>query len=132
VTERRAALIGFVAASVVPSLRMAILALPWEPGIRSLGEAALFVGVAFSVALPFSVLPTLIIGVPGFLLCRRVGLVTWWLALGVGAVAGVLVAVARPANQPVADMLVKYVLLGAAAGLTFWVVWKKGATDGSA
>jgi hypothetical protein len=124
--------VGFVAAAVVPSLLMAILTLRWEPEIRGLGEAALFVGVAFLVALPFSVLPTLIIGVPGFLLCRRVGLVTWWLALGVGAVAGALVAVVRPANQPVADVLVKYVLLGAAGGLTFWLVWKKLATNGNA
>ena len=131
-TERQATLIGFAAASVVPSLLMAILALPQEPGIRGPGDAAVFLGVAFMVALPFSVLPALLIGVPGFLLCRRVGLVTWWIALLVGASTGALVALVRPANQPVADVIVKYVLLGALAGLAFWAVWKRGTANGNA
>ena len=108
---------------------MAMLDLPYEPGIQGLAEAVVFLGVASLLALPFSVLSMLIIGVPGFLLCRRIGFVTWWLALGVGALAGVLVAVARPANQPVADVLARYVLVGSIAGLTFWLVWRRGVTS---
>jgi hypothetical protein len=123
VTERRSMFIGLAAASAVP---------PLDPEVDRATEAVAFVGAAFLLALPFSLLATLIVGLPSVLLCRRLGLVRWWLALGVGALTGVLVAVVRPANQPIADVIVKYVLLGAVAGLTFWVVWKRGTTHDSA
>ena len=111
---------------------MAITALPLDPEVDRATEAVAFVGAAFLLALPFSLLATLIIGLPSVLLCRRLGLVRWWIALSVGALTGVLVAVVRPANQPIADVIAKYVLLGAVAGLTFWVVWKRGTTNGNA
>lgn len=131
-TERRSMFIGLVAASAVPPLLMAITALPLDPEVDRATEAVAFVGAAFLLALPFSLLATLIIGLPSVLLCRRLGLVRWWIALSVGALTGVLVAVVRPANQPIADVIAKYVLLGAVAGLTFWVVWKRGTTNGNA
>ena len=131
-TERRLIFIGLVAASAIPPLLMAIAALPLDEEYVLVTEADAYDGAAFLLALPFSVLAALIVGLPSVLLCRRLGLVRWWLALTVGALAGILVAVVRPANQPIADVIVKYGLLGAVAGLTFWVVWKRGMTNGDA
>ena len=121
-------LIGLIAASIVPALLTAFIALPQDPEVDRATEALAFLGATFLLALPFSALAVLIIGVPALLLCRRFSLVTWWLAMGVGLLAGVLVAAVRPANQPVIDNIAKYMLLGAVAGLTFWAVWKHGTT----
>jgi hypothetical protein len=127
-TESRAALTGFAAAAVVSPLLMAIRALTSEPALHGLTDAILVAGAAFLVFLPVSILAAVIVGVPGFLLCRRLGLVTWWIALPVGALAGGIVSLARLANEPVTEALVQYVPLGALAGMVFWLVWKLTVT----
>lgn len=129
--ERRATLVGFSAASAVPPLILAGLALPTEQSVHRVSEALLFVGVAFLTFLPYSLLFTLLIGGPSFWLCKRLGLVTWWLALAVGALGGILVSLMQPANEPVGDAMLKYVPLGTIAGLAFWLVWKRGAEPGN-
>lgn len=126
-TQLRAALVGFAAASSVPPLFLAARALASETTVRGLTDAIVFLGTAFFVFLPVSLLAALIVGMPGFFLGRRLGLVTWWFAAVVGAVAGGVVSVARPANEPIPEALWEYVPLGVVAGLVFWLAWNLGA-----
>lgn len=124
-TERRATLVGLAVASAVPPLILAACALPSEAGIHGPIGALLFMGVTFLVFLPYSALLAVVFGVPAFLLCRRFGLVTWWFALIVGALAGILVSIAvRSGEQSYARVFLKYVPLGCIAALAFWGVWQ--------
>ncbi len=124
-TEKGATFLGFLAACEVPPSIMAIRALPFEPTIEGPWDALIFLGAVFLMFLPFSVLAAIVVGLPFFLVCRRFGHVTWWLALFGGALAGVFGALMTPEKKPLADLLVQYVSIGIVAGLTFWLVWKR-------
>jgi hypothetical protein len=123
-SERRAIVLGFAAASAVPALIFA--ALPSAPGTHpGLSEALSRVATLFPFFLLYSAAFTLVLGVPAFLLCRRFGLVTWWVALLVGALAGVLISVVvRSSNQPYTDLFVSFVPASTISALTFWLVWR--------
>lgn len=123
-TTRIAAILGFVVAISIPPLHLALSALPNEPGIESVLDGILFLAVAFVVFLPYSVLVGAVAGVPSYLVCRRFGLVTWWMAIVVGSIAGLLATVVTPAGVPLYIQLLQYVLLGAVAGIAFWTVFR--------
>jgi predicted membrane-bound mannosyltransferase len=54
-------------------------------------------------------------------------LVTWWSALGWGAVAGALTARTLLGKNDSENQLL-FALLGGVAGLLFWLFWKEGRT----
>ena len=123
-TSRVSAILGFVVAVSIPPLHMALSALPNEPGIESVIDGILFLAVAFAVFLPYSVLVGVVAGVPSYLACKRLGLVTWWMAIVVGSIAGLFATVATPAGVPIYIQLLQYGLLGAIAGMAFWIVYR--------
>lgn len=126
--ERWAAIIGFVVASAIPPLVLAALAVVSESGIGvgRLTEDLLFFSISFLVFFPYSMIFTAALGVPSFLFLRRLGLVTWWTAVAVGVVAGIVVsATVRSGSQSYIEALTKFVLSATLAALAFWVIWKQ-------
>jgi hypothetical protein len=129
VSVRYASLFGFAVATTIPPIVLAIFAVVSAPEIRNNGllEGILLFSISFIVFLPYSVLFVLFLGVPSFILCRRLGLVRWWAALIVGMLIGVLVSIAvRAGSQAYWEVFFKFVPTAAAAALAFWVVWNRG------
>ena len=125
-TERSATIYGFAAASAVPPLLIFLRALPTEAGVHSVWDAFVFLAVVFLTFLPTSALIALVVGGPAFFLARRLGLVTWWLSLLVGALAGVLAAallISRMEEVPI------FAMFGSIAGAIFWLVWRKRSIE---
>ena len=123
--QRSATIVGFAVASAIPALLLAIFFLIKDVRNHSVvASETLASFVAFYLG---SIFLTAVLGVPSFLSARRLGLVTWWSALVVGALVGVLVAVIfRLGNESYADALLKYVPAATIAAFVFWLIWKQG------
>jgi hypothetical protein len=113
-----AAIVGFVAASLVPALVFSLLSpiagrFDWEIALRG-----------FPIFFFFSLLLTAVLGVPAFLVLLALKLVRWWSALAAGLVIGGLIALLLGfPNAPQLNTLVGMGGTGAAGALAFWVVW---------
>src|SRR5688572_24911919 len=116
--EYRTAL-AFLGAAALPAAYLAV-ASPLS-GVRD--PSSIF--GTFLVAYWFSCLLAGLVGLPAFLLLSKFNLVTWWSAIGCGAISGVvaLVAILGAFEGPVA---LRYSVLGAGAGLLFWLVLRSG------
>ena len=75
----------------------------------------------------YTFLATIFLGVPAFLLGRRLRLIKWWSALVAGTVIGALVAVLiwLQSKIQVHDFII-FCPLGAASAFTFWLIWRCG------
>jgi hypothetical protein len=93
VTKRVATFVAFALASVVPALVMSAFAVGSQPGVRASGptESLIFACVSFLVFLPYSILFVVLIGVPIFLILRKLGSLNGWSALFVGACVGAVI-----------------------------------------
>jgi hypothetical protein len=113
----KAKLLGFIAASIVPALLLAIFApLSGDGGILA------FI-VSFAFCFPFFVFATALFGAPLFVLLERFKLVFWWTALIGGAVIGVaMVLLISFGGQRDPLTIAEYASLGALSGFVFWVV----------
>ncbi|MBC5765829.1 hypothetical protein [Ramlibacter albus] len=75
----------------------------------------------------FSAVAAVLIGVPSYFALRRLNLVKWWSATVFGALAGAVVrGVATIPADPEPAVLLRFALLGAAAGFLFWLIWRQG------
>jgi len=119
--QATAALFGFLAASVLPAAYLAV-AFPLS-GERDVQSVLLSAFVFYF----FAAVATAIFGLPTYLVLKRFNLVTWWSAVGCGALAGALTIAALTSNFDPTSRL-RFTLLGAAAGLLFWSVWRVGRT----
>ena len=120
-TERGATILGFVAASAVPPLLIFVRAVPTEAGVNSVWDGLVFLTVVFLTFLPTSALFALVVGGPAFFVARRLGLVTWWLSLLVGALAGALAATLL---LPRTEEMLMFAIFGSISGAVFWLVWR--------
>ncbi len=121
-TERSATILGFAAAAAAPPILVFVRALPSETTIHTLWDAVTFFAVVFLTFLPTTALIGLIVGAPAFLLARKIGIVTWWLSILVGALAGALGAAMLFSRLVEVQV---YALFGSVAGLVFWLVRRK-------
>ena len=112
--------VAFLGASVVPAAYQAI-AFPLS-GER---DTISFLGT-FVVAYWFSTLATVIVGIPALLLLSKFGLVGWGSAVGSGALAGLVTYVALLAGHVEGPVALRFLILGAGAGLVFWLVFRSG------
>lgn len=122
--ENTAAIIGFAIAPIVPAL-MVSLGTPVTPeGPDLLTTIGLFpIGYLFSAAV------TGLLGVPLFLLARRLNLVRWWSAVMAGSAIGIAGSIAFQwpnIGEINSSANVIYALTGALAAFVFWVIWTFG------
>ena len=116
----QATLLGFLAASLLPAVFQAtVFPLSGERDVAS-------ISATFLVAYWFSALFVGILGVPMFLILRRLGLVSWWSAAIGGTLGGVMVPFIL-INNPEVAVLTRFTVLGAVSGLLFWTCWRLGA-----
>ena len=115
-----AAVVGFLVASLIPALLFSVLS-PVSGGTDIIAMLRLLPG--FYV---FSLLATVVLAVPVFLLFLRFRLVRWWSVLGAGFGIGALIGfiVRSPNPVQIRDVLVMS-LTGVAAALGFWLVWNQ-------
>lgn len=123
-SSRKSVILGFFVAVSIPPMHLALAALPNEPGIESIIDGVLFLAVAFAVFLPYAALVGTLVGIPAYLACKRFGLLAWWMAVLVGSAAGLLATFVTPTGIPAHIQLLQYVLLGALAGIAFWIVFR--------
>ena len=78
----------------------------------------------------FSLLATIVFGVPIFLVCRRYNIIRWWSSLGAGIVVGVLVSIVLGyPNYVQLEGLIIHSLAGGAAGFVFWLILNFGSNQ---
>ena len=80
---------------------------------------------------PFSLMATLLLGMPVFLALKWFQLVAWWSALASGFFVGAVMVVAlRLPYLPTPEDFLKGIStfgpLGALAGFAFWLIWRRG------
>lgn len=120
--KRSATVIGFVSAASVAPLHLSLSALSLEPEIESFADAGVYLAATFLIFLPYSALAGSLVGVPIYLISQRFGIVTWWIAALAGIAAGACAALAMFGLTSMPVQLLTYALLGATAGLLFWLV----------
>lgn len=84
-----------------------------------------FFGPIFVAAYPFLQIVTLLIAVPLFLVCRRLGWLSWWhsVLVGIGcAILGISINIGNPVRAEIYGPMVavSFVGMGATGGLLFW------------
>ena len=115
-------MIAFTLASAVPAVWLAIFALisEFRASTANSENPFLVAAASFLVFFPYSLFFTALLGIPGYLLLRRLGLIRWWTTVGSGAIAGAVVAVlVRPGNLSLWQ--INFIPAGAIAGLIFWL-----------
>ena len=69
----------------------------------------------------FALWSVILLGLPMYLLGRRLRLVRWWSAAIAGALAGAMADILiRDLRLPASDELLRFAVIGAAAGFSFW------------
>ena len=116
--------LGFFTASFIPIILLTGISL-----IKDNNEdAVIYFGFIF-VFYFFSVLATLLLGLPFYILFDRFKLSTWWSTIGAGFLIGGIVALTL--REPyfstylLNDILI-FGPIGAVSAFTFWLFWKKG------
>ena len=107
---------GFLIASTIPAAYLAVIA-PLD------GEWTSVAGT-FVVLYPFSLVATIVFGVPAFLLLRPLRPGRWWAVAAVGFLLGILVSTALRLDPD------PYWVMGPPAAistLVFWLIWKRSA-----
>lgn len=127
--RRSATVLGFVAAFSVGPLHLALCSLSLEPSIYSIVDAGVYLAATFLIFFPYSTLAGLIVGVPIYLISKRLGLVTWWMAAIAGFTAGTCAALAMFGRSSMPIQLLTYAVLGTVAGLLFWLVRSFGEKE---
>jgi hypothetical protein len=118
----KATLIGFLAASVVPAILMAIFA-------PLTNDRSFFTHViTFTVAYPFSAIAAALLGAPLYLLLHRFKLIFWWTAVIAGAAVGVAMVRMITIGGHL-DLLtaLRFAIMGAVSGFVFWLFWRMGS-----
>jgi hypothetical protein len=115
-------LLAFLMAPTLSALGLALLLGPPQEGV--LQRLVVFPFFYF-----FTVIATLLIGLPAYLLLSRLDLVKWWSASASGAFAGfagvlTMLWLGGAADTPAAFPEIAPV--GALGGLAFWMVWRIG------
>jgi hypothetical protein len=132
--ETTSAVIGFLVAPLIAGVMYAVFSCAVDGlAAHDLGyfEAMLLIGVMFSG------LVTIALGVPAFLVLRRLKLVRWWSAVAGGFAIGAFIGVslqwpnlgALPFNDWIGWAVRNFLALGSIGALSafvFWLIWKRG------
>jgi len=111
--------VAFLTASIVPAMYLAVM-YPLS-GVHDWRS----VFGTFFVFYYFSAAATGLLGLPAFLVLLRFKLVTWWSSLCGGALVGAVTQVAVTSGRvDEIQSLLRFAMLGAVAGLAFWLVWR--------
>jgi hypothetical protein len=111
--------VGFFVASAIPPALFSIFT-PLS-GKLDIGFLADFI-----VYYPFSVMATVVFGMPTFLLLRRLSLVTWWSTLIGGYAVGTLMAIILGLpNRPETRDFVMFGSVGLVSGFVFWMISRR-------
>jgi hypothetical protein len=118
-SEKPHAVRAFLLAPLIgPLVWAAALGVTWAKGpVYVLGE----IGVVVVSSLPFIYGAAVLIGLPLYLLIRRRSQLAAWHSAIAGAVLG---AVTLPLAEPVVGRAGFGAMLGLAAGVLFWVLWR--------
>lgn len=123
-----AGIIAFLIAALIPAISFSVFT-PVANGFDLLTSLG-----AFPVFFFFSLLATVVFGVPVFVLMDRFGMAHWWSALTAGlAIGGVVAAVLQVPNPVQIRDVLLMAAVGAVSGAAFWFVWRMGTrskTDG--
>lgn len=122
-TRTTSAVAGLFAAPFVPIVIGVALSLPadsYHPAPRELIEVVLMLYF-------LNTLQTIMVGIPAFLLLKRLGFGGWGSAMAAGAAVGVLdSALIVGPHSHWTDSLLVTVPMGALMALTFWLIWRRG------
>ena len=117
---------GFLIAPIIPA---AIIGM-WSPLVEQGAVGAkLLLTLIFYL---FTSQVSIVFGIPAYFLLRRFKLVNWWSSLTVGFVSGAIVSIIIRMPNPIPwhDIFIMG-SMGATAGLTFWLVWRRGQEEKS-
>jgi hypothetical protein len=122
--EIGSATVGFIVASIIPA---AVLSILWPlDGTHRMNSML----SSFLAAYPFSLVFTLGLGVPAFLLLRPFRPGNWWSVGAVGFLLGSLVGVVlRLPYLPNPHDVVTDGPLGVISTLAFWLIWRRGTKE---
>jgi hypothetical protein len=71
-----------------------------------------------------------IAGIPIFVVLNKRKLVRWWSAIGSGALVGIIaLTTVRFSIYIEPELVLRYAMLGGAAGFVFWMFWRTGNRD---
>ena len=117
---------GFLIAPIIPAVFFAM-----STPLAEQGAVGPRLGLTFAFYL-FTSQVSIVLGVPTYFLLLRFKLVNLWSALTVGFVSGVIVAIIlrMPSLITWHDIFIMG-SMGATAGLTFWLVWRRGQEEKS-
>ena len=124
-SQTRATILAAVAAPFVPAFFGALGTPIARESFNTDIASVLGLTVVFY---PFAFVLGNAIGLPLFFILRRQGLVRWWSATAVGALAGAFAAVATRGEIYLPDFPV-LMPEGALAGLVFWALWRLGGAQ---
>ncbi len=117
--KKTAALFAGIASSTF--LPATVLAL-FEPITGSLNTKSFL--ISFLVALPFSIAANVLLGLPTFLLLKKLNLINGWMVSAAGIVLGIFLSVVI--QLPGFDIrgLLIFVPLTTVSSLAFWIIWR--------
>jgi hypothetical protein len=115
-----AAVIGFLSAPLVSAFVMTGYTLLADG--RGLSGGLLLLPIYYYG----SAVPTLLLGIPAFLVLSRFDAVRWWSALLVGVVIGMVAGAVLGVRFIGPLGLLVMACAGAVSALTFWLIWRCG------
>ncbi len=109
---------AFAASTLLPAVVVSVRTPLTDDLTVSSFIASLFVAFLFSLA------ANVLLGVPTFLIMRKLKWMRWWSAVAVGLVLGALLSVLIRFPSFDASDFLTIVPLTVLSTLTFWVIWK--------
>ena len=117
------AIIGFLAAAVLPALMFGLLTPVLTRGSINTDLRSVL-GLSL-LAYPFACLAELVFAVPGFLALSLLNLVRWWTAVASGLLIGAIVDLVIGFPTPVQPRaLLLMAATGGVSALIFWLIWR--------
>ncbi|WP_110257948.1 hypothetical protein [Undibacterium pigrum] len=117
-SKKSATILGFIFAPLIAALMIAL-----RSPIFSLQDFTAYGLILFFYF--FTLITTILLGVPAFLLLDHFKLVTWWSTVGVGTVIGGLVGILiRLPSVPHLNDLLPMTPIGTVSACVFWLIWR--------
>jgi len=117
-SKKSATILGFIFAPLIAALMIAL-----RSPIFSLQDFNAYGLILFFYF--FTLITTILLGVPAFLLLDHFKLVTWWSTVGMGTVIGGLVGILmRLPSVPHLNDLLPMAPIGTVSACVFWLIWR--------
>jgi CDP-diglyceride synthetase len=113
-----AGVVGFLVAPLVAAVILSATTRLFEP-TDIIGRAGML-----PVFYSFAVAPTLLLGLPAFLIFRRLRMLRWWSVMGTGMLIGALMGTIVGAQSHAQNFnMLLMGGIGAVAAGAFWLIW---------